>query len=381
MLTRLILQTRSFESWHLRLLISVCFNLRLKEKLLEGTQHVSVDIEIIMCHVWSINKDLGLTNRSFCQLLSVVKRYHFVLATVQDKSGALCSRHLLDVLKALWYEDAEPAYRVSRHSLNWRVSWHETKCSRIEGSCEEWRRAGSHGPTKDYDVWFLDAHIMQAELVHVFGIFLDFLFWCWPIPLVDTIARVLHTKDTHVAIIWYRSHLTHSESQALCVPVKVEKQLWWCGVVEVNGRNECASTGMHLLGSRLLFNQDWFGSLNNFITVYGAIVITFWLVLRGSCSWHLLVTLGKFCDTWVLSAWWMWTTLTDWHAAENTGAGAGRTAEFLLFKLLVLGWKSATGNVDNVLEVSMDIYTRPREQDAVKLHICFCFCKLLIIQI
>ena len=160
--------------------------------------------------------------------------------------------------------------------------------------------------------------------------------------------------------------------------MEVQKQLWWCGVVEVNGRNECARTSMHLLGSRFLFNQDWFGSLDNFITVYGAIIITFLLVLRGSCSWHLLVTLGKFGDTWVLSARWIWTILTDLHAAKETGAGSGRTAKFLFFKLLVLSWKSASGNVDNVLKVGMDIHTRPREQDAVKLHIC---CKLLIIQI
>lgn len=126
---------------------------------------------------------------------------NIVPSPMQDESGTLGSSDLIDVIEALSDKNPKPSHLVRSSSFDRCIGGHETESTGIESASEPRGRTRPHGAPKENDVFLGDPHILQAELVHILCVLFDLLFTRAAVRLVNTIARILHPKHTHVAVV------------------------------------------------------------------------------------------------------------------------------------------------------------------------------------
>ena len=73
---------------------------------MQRTEQISVDVEVVVRHLRSVNEGHGLAHGRIGKCLPMVKWNDFVLSTMQDERGASRTCHLDYILEALGDKDS-----------------------------------------------------------------------------------------------------------------------------------------------------------------------------------------------------------------------------------------------------------------------------------
>ena len=147
---------------------------------------------------------------------------------------------------------------IFSYPSDWSIGRHKAERPRLEGAREPSGRTSTHWPSKDYDVFLIDVHIVQYKLIEVLSIFLEFLFSGCSVAFILAVAWILHTDHVYVAKVFDLTTLILSQDQVFGVPVEVYQDFWRLLIPQVQGWYIGTFTFMYLFRFRFIADNVFY---------------------------------------------------------------------------------------------------------------------------